>query len=102
MRLPLLFISAALLGGCTAFSPTPPPLVNYRCDDGREFSLAVSPSGETATLEIARMRFGIYAEGADGNEEKFSCSGLTLWLQGDAARLDMGGSEQISLCRVKH
>lgn len=95
-------ICAALLGGCAAFAPAPPPLVNYRCDDGREFTLVISASGQTATLEIARMRFGIYAEAADDGSEKFSCGGLALWRKGDIARLDMGGSEHVSNCLIKH
>ena len=89
-----------VLVGC-AVQPQSAPVLGYQCDDGREFSVRISPSTETAEIEIARMRFGLLADPASGPGEKFSCSMLTLWRQGDMARVDMDGAPQFSHCRLK-
>lgn len=90
----------ASIAGC-AVQPQSAPVLGYRCDDGREFSLRISPSTETAEIEIARMRFGLLADPAAGPGEKFSCSVLTLWRQGDMARVEMDGAPQFSNCRLQ-
>ena len=91
---------AASVAGC-AVQQQPRPTQVYGCEDGREFSLSIASSGETADIEIARMHFGLVADAAAGLDEKFSCSMLTLWRQGEVARVDMDGAPQFRNCRVK-
>lgn len=91
---------AASVAGC-AVQPQPRPAQVYGCEDGREFALSISSSGETADIEIARMHFGLVADAPAGPGEKFSCSMLTLWRQGEVARVDMDGAPQFRNCRAK-
>lgn len=102
MRFPvfgMLAGGAAILAGC-AVQPQPPSAVAYRCDDGREFALSVAPSGDTASIEIARMRFSLIADPPAGKGEQFSCSMLTLRRQGETASVDLEGAPHFSNCRV--
>lgn len=103
MRFPELALClgiATVVAGC-AVQPQSPQTFNYGCDDGREFALRISPSGETASIEIARMHFDLLADPASGSGESFSCSMLTLWRQGEEARVDMEGASHFRNCRVK-
>ncbi len=103
LRLPafgMLIGAATVLAGC-AVQPLPRPAQVYGCEDGSEFSLSVSSSGDTADIEIARMHFGLVADAPAGPGEKFSCSMLTLWRQGEVARVDMDGAPQFHNCRAK-
>lgn len=88
---------AAVISGCAVQSQA----LGYRCEDGREFSVSISPSGETAYIEIARMRFGLVADPPAGSGEQFSCSMLTLRRRGNVASVEMDGSQQFSNCRIK-
>lgn len=90
---------AASLVGC-AVQPPQPALV-YGCDEGREFSLEIAASGETAEIGIARMRFGLLADPAAAPGERFSCDMLSLWRQGDMVHVAMDGAPQFRNCRVK-
>lgn len=103
MRLPA-FASlagvAAIVTAC-AVQPQPPQVLSYACDDGRGFSLSISPSGDSAAIEIARMQFGLLADPAAGPGEQFNCSMLTLRRRGDMANVDMEGEPQFRNCRVK-
>lgn len=101
MRLPCFILLASLLGGCAIQAPLPPQPLTYGCDEGREFSVSVAPAGDTATIVINHMRFGLRAEPATGSEEKFGCDVLTFWREGETARVDMEGSPQFSNCRVR-
>ncbi|MDZ4253926.1 MAG: hypothetical protein U1A72_15260 [Sulfuritalea sp.] len=96
----MLVTIAASLAGC-AVQPQSQPALVYGCDEGREFSLNISASGESAEIEIARMRFGLLADPPAGPGERFSCSVLTLWRQGDTAHVAMDGAPQFRNCRVK-
>lgn len=103
MRLPdfasLVWV-AAFVSAC-AVQPQSPQVLDYTCDAGRGFSLDISPSGESAEIEIARMRFSLVADRAAVPGEQFSCSMLTVRRQGDMASVDMEGERQFSNCRVK-
>lgn len=91
---------ATMLAGC-AVQPQSSPALGYVCEDGREFSVSVSPSGETANIEIARMYFALVADLPAGAGEQFSCGMLTLRRKGNMASVDMDGLQQFSNCRIK-
>jgi hypothetical protein len=103
MRLPA-FASlagvAAIVAAC-AVQPQSPQVLDYTCDDGRGFSLSISPSGDSADIEIARIRFSLVADPAAAPGDQFSCSMLTLRRRGDTANVDMEGERQFSGCRLK-
>lgn len=103
MRLPgrtAVFVVAMIAAAC-AVQPPSPQVLAYACDDGRGFLLSISPSGDAAGIEIARMQFGLLADPAAAPGEQFSCSMLTLRRRGDMASVDMEGEPQFSNCRVK-
>lgn len=90
---------ALVVAGCSV-QPQSPQALSYRCDDGREFVVSTAPSGETASIEIARMRFSLIADLPSGRGEQFSCSMLTLRRQGEMASVDLEGAPHFSNCRV--
>ena len=94
-----LFTIAMLAGiaGCAALEPAPRP-VEYACDAGKRFSVAYHPSGETAVIEINRMRFPLRRE-VSASGAKYSCDVLTLWTRGREAMLEMEGERAYSNCR---
>jgi hypothetical protein len=94
------FVVAMIVAAC-AVQPLSPQVLAYACDDGRGFSLFISPSGDSADIEIARMQFGLLADPAAAPGEQFSCGMLTLRRRGDMASVDMEGEPQFSNCRVK-
>ncbi|NJD35856.1 MAG: hypothetical protein FIA96_13650 [Betaproteobacteria bacterium] len=91
----------AMISAACAVQPSSPRVLAYACDDGRGFSLFISSSGDSAEIEIERMRFSLVADPAAGQGEQFSCSMLTLRRRGDTASVDMEGEPQFSNCRVK-
>lgn len=99
MRRRILSIFCIGLAGCAAIAPSPPQAVLYRCDGGREFSVAYHPAGDSATIEIARMRFALEFEAAAGSARRYGCSVLTLWQDGAAARVEMEGAGLYANCR---
>lgn len=100
MRIFLPLIFAASLSGCAGLSSDRPETANYRCDEGREFSVTYHPGGQTAMIEIDRMHFGLNAETADGQEQRYACSVLTLWRDGDRARVEMEDVPAYANCRA--
>ena len=95
-----IFLLAAL-SGCAPLAVPPAPTLHFQCDAGREFSVVVSPSGESASIEISRMQFRLQAEPSAEPGQRYACGVLTLWRDGDQARVEMEGSPQFRNCRLK-
>jgi hypothetical protein len=94
-------VAVSMIVAACAVQPQPSQVLGYACDDGRGFSLDISASGESADIEIARMRFSLVADPAAVPGEQFSCSMLTLRRRGDMASVEMEGEPQFSNCRVR-
>lgn len=94
-------ILLAALSACAPLGVSPAPTLHYQCDGGSEFSLSIAASGEAATIEISRMQFGLRAEAAAGPGQRYGCDVITLWRDGDQARVEMDGSPQFANCRLK-
>jgi membrane-bound inhibitor of C-type lysozyme len=98
MRTLLTGIALASLAGCSSLETRTPAPVEYACDDAKGFKVSYHPSGDSATIEINRMRFGLQRE-LSGSGAKYSCDVLTLWTKGREARLEMQGAPAYSNCR---
>ena len=96
--LPLIFVAS--LSGCAGLSSDRLETASYSCDGGRAFSVSYHPGGQTAMIEIDRMRFGLNVEAPDGPGQRYGCSVLTLWRDGDKARVEMEGVPAYTNCRV--
>jgi membrane-bound inhibitor of C-type lysozyme len=70
--------------------------VRHRCDDGRQFALNYRPGGRFARIEIARMRFELEAESPVGSGERYGCGVLTLWREGQGARVALQGERHFN------
>lgn len=90
----------AALSGCAPFGLAPAPSVSYQCEDGHDFRLTVAPSGDSAIIEISGMRFSLAAEPPRGSGERYECSELGVWREGDVASLRMG-QPGFTNCRLK-
>lgn len=90
----------AVLSACAPLDLTRAPGVSYQCEDGHEFRLAVAPSGDSAMIEISGMRFSLAAEPPRGPGERYECSELGVWRDGDVASLRFGGPG-VTHCRRK-
>lgn len=99
MRHLVLAFLPLLLAACTALGPSSPGPVHYRCDDGRSFAVTYQPSGQTASIEFERMRFGLVAESTGGPGQRYRCEVLALSLDGDQARLEVDGQRSHANCR---
>ena len=99
MRNALLPFAVVVVAGCAATPPAPPQPVRYRCDEGRQFAVTYLPGGRFAHIEIARMRFELEAEPADGSGERYGCGVLTLWREARGARVDLQGEGLYSNCQ---
>lgn len=84
--------------GC-ATPPAPPQPVRYRCGDGRQFAVTHQPGGKFAHIEIVHMRFELEAEPADEHGERYGYGVLTLWCEGQGARVELQGQAMYSNCR---
>lgn len=92
-------ILLAALSGCAPLAVPPAPTSHYQCDGGSEFSLSIAPSGEWASIEISRMQFSLQAEPSAEPGQRYACGVLTLWRDGDRARVEMDGAPQFTGCR---
>ncbi len=84
------------LSGCAAIAPLQP--VHYRCDDGREFSVIYRPAGRSARIDIAGMRFELEPEQTKEGGDRYGCGVLTLWRDGQGARVEMEGQGLYANC----
>jgi len=99
MRHAILAILIMTSGGCSLIPPAAPQPVSYFCEGGKRFSVIYAPARDAATIDIAGSRFGLQAEPTDGVGERYGCGVLTLWRDGDGARLDMQGVDMFENCR---
>jgi membrane-bound inhibitor of C-type lysozyme len=51
-------------------------------------------------IEIDRMHFGLVTESTAGPGQRYGCSVLTLWRDGDKARVEMEGAAVYENCRA--
>ena len=91
-------IAFCSLAGCAALEPPPPMQVTYQCDRDRSFGVAFHPSGESAIIEIDRMRFALRHE-PSASGAKYACDVLTLWTKGPDAFVEMDGVREYTNCR---
>jgi membrane-bound inhibitor of C-type lysozyme len=97
-HLPIIAVLLAL-AGCAARPPAPPEVTSYRCDEGRNFALSVAASRKSAQIEFSGMQFALRpAPSASVPGEHFSCDVLTVWREGDRARVDMDGETPFRNC----
>jgi len=96
-KLPAILLLA--LAGCAQLAPAPAPLTRYQCDDGKEFSVRIATAGDFARIDISGMHFTLQAEPARGPGVWYGCDELTLWQDGDRARVEMAGAEHFTNCR---
>ena len=94
-RLPACALLLAALAGCATLPPAP---VQYACDGGKRFSVTYHPPGDTATIEINRMRFPLQRE-PSASGVSYRCDVLTLQTRGQEAMVDMQGEQTYSNCR---
>lgn len=91
----------AALAGCAPLPPAPAPEIHYLCESGKEFSVRMTPSGDSASIEILRMHFVLFAEPARGSGKWYGCDELTLQQDGDTAQVEMTGIDGFKNCRKK-
>jgi len=97
----LVHLLLTALSGCAPLAPLPTPSQRYQCEGGREFRLSVAAGGDSAILEISGMSFRLQAEHTSGPGERYSCSELTLWRDGELARVDWEGVQRFTKCRLQ-
>lgn len=97
MRLFVIALAIAAISGC-ATAPKPAAPVAYRCEDGRQFTLDVAPSGDAATINISGMNFQLFREPA-ASGTRFGCSVLTVSRDGDVAEVQMEDAPYFRNCR---
>jgi hypothetical protein len=91
----------AALSGCAQLSQSPPEGLHYVCENDQSFVLTILPTNDIATVDIARMHFTLLAEPAEGDEERFGCSQMTLLRQGEQARFSMDAGQHFTNCRLQ-
>lgn len=99
MRHTLLAILIMTSGGCSLIPPAAPQPVSYFCEGGKRFSVIYAPARDAAMIDIAGSRFALHAEPTVGAGERFGCDVLTLWRDGNGARVDMQGISMFENCR---
>ena len=95
-----IFLLAAL-SSCAQLSQSPTPGQRYVCTNDQTFLLTIAPAGDTATVEIARMHFTLQAEPANGSEERYGCSEMTLERNGEQARISMDATQHLTNCHLQ-
>lgn len=98
MRTLVIALVVGMISGCAPVAQKPAAPVAYRCEDGRDFTLAVAPSGETAIVNLSGMSFQLLREPASSGT-RFSCSVLTVWRQGDVTEVQMENEQFLRNCR---
>lgn len=95
-------LALAGLAGCSQIGLLTAPIFRYQCAGGSEFRLRVAGSGESANVEFSGMQFSLRAETSTEPGQRFGSDVLTLWRDGDRARIEMDGAQQFADCRLKH
>lgn len=81
-------LALAAVAGCAALDSAAPQPVQYVCDQDRRFSVVYHRGGESATLELDRMRFDLRLE-RSASGARYGCDVLTLWTKGREAGIEM-------------
>lgn len=100
-KISIILAAVILTVGCSV-QPTVSQVLRYRCEDGREFSVSLTQARDTANIEIARMRFVLFADQMASAGEQFSCGILTLRREGDLANVEMEGEPHFRNCRLQN
>ncbi|MCB1887801.1 MAG: hypothetical protein KDH20_09360 [Rhodocyclaceae bacterium] len=87
-------VAVGLLSACQG-TPSPAPLTEYHCADGRRFAAAYAADGKTAQVVVDGMHFQLQRE-AGG--ERYQCSELSLERTADGARLQFAGAPRPAAC----
>lgn len=88
----------ATLAGCAPMAPRALQTVHYACEDGRAFSVTYHSEGESAIIEIERMRFALIRE-LSASGATYTCDVLTLRTKGRDAMVEMEGRKSYTGCR---
>lgn len=89
------------LAGCSQIGLLTAPIFRYQCAGGSEFRLRIAGSGDSANVEFSGMQFNLRAETSPEPGQRFGGDVLTLWRNGDQARIEMDGAQQFANCRLK-
>ena len=89
------------LAGCSQIGLLTAPIQRYQCAGGSEFRLRIAASGDSANVEFSGMQFNLRAETSTEPGQRFGGDVLTLWRDGDRARIEMDGAQQFVNCRLK-
>ncbi|MBI2312687.1 MAG: MliC family protein [Betaproteobacteria bacterium] len=98
MRTLLLAFVIVALAGCAPVEPRALKPVHYACEDGRAFSVTYDSEGESAIIEIERMRFALIRE-PSASGAAYTCEVLTLRTKGRDAMVEMEGRKSYTGCR---
>ena len=98
LALPGSLVALALCGCAGQRLPGGGP-EHFRCDQDRGFSLARDRGTAGVVIDIRGMRFSLNPEGSDAAGERLGCGVLTLWRQGDGARVEVQGEPAYENCR---
>ena len=90
------------LAGCSQIGLLTAPILSYQCAGGSEFKLRIAGSGASANVEFSGMQFSLRTETSTEPGQRFDSDVLTLWRDGDRARIEMDGAQQFADCRLKH
>lgn len=87
-----------VLSGCASLL-SPSETARYRCEGDREFTLRIAEGRESAIIEFDRMKFSLRpAPTAGVPGEHFACDVMTVWREGQGARVEMEGSNPFRNC----
>ena len=95
-KLSLCILLIAMIAGCTSIGPA--RTETYRCDEGREFSVAFT-THENVRIDIAGMSFVLQPESVTDTGAAYGCGVVTLWRDGKTARVTMDETEEFQHCR---
>lgn len=95
-KLSFCILPMAMIAGCTSMEPA--RTETYRCDEGREFSVAFT-SRDNIRIDIAEMSFLLRPESVTNTGTTYGCGVLTLWRDGQTARVTMDQAEELQNCR---
>ncbi len=98
MRTFVIALVVVIISGCAPVAQKPAAPVAYRCDDGRDFTLDVAPSGDAATINLKGMIFQLLREPASSGT-RFSCGVLTVSREGDVTEVQMENEQFLRNCR---
>lgn len=94
-------LATTLVAGCSLIPSAAPQPVRYACDAGKGFSVTYLPEHDAATIDIEGSHFSLQAEPTEAGGQRFGCGVLTLWRDGDSARVDMQGVGMFENCRPR-